>query len=286
MSCTLHITANIKQTILNQAFTLAQNIEDDLSVYKPNSFVSQINAQAGITAITLPDLYVPLFIQAKEIAQKTEGLFDPTIGILTQKSYSFGKSTAKVPSKTTLQKRQKLVNYQDLIINKNSIYLQKKGMVLDLGGIAKGFAVSQIMQFLQHSNATKVLVNLGGEIQTLGKEYTIGINHPRENKLITTLKSSKALTSISTSGDYERYISDPKHHHILNSRSGESSKWASSLTLIALGDRISELDAYATALFNVDIETCDIIPNEVGIYHIDREIATTILNSSYLNIKI
>jgi thiamine biosynthesis lipoprotein len=159
-----------------------------------------------------------------------------------------------------------------LIVDESGVFLKERGMILDLGGIAKGFAVSQMMQHLQKKGATKALINLGGEILCIGKKYTIGIAHPRENRLLTTITTSKEMTSISTSGDYERYIGDISHHHILDSRSGESNHTCASLTLMTKGDRICELDALATALFNTTPKNWSFIDEDIDYLHLSPEL--------------
>jgi len=249
MSTHLLIRANVSKSILLQAYEIAKRFEARYSAYKEDSFLSQINAHAGTKALLCTPEDIALFETSLQASRETEGAFDISIGALSHGAYHFGFSNQTLASKESIKRQKKLVNYQDIILNNQEIFLAKKGMRLDIGGIGKGYVCKLIAHFLQKSGATKILVDVGGEIFTFGKSYNIALKNPFAQGSIATIKTSKSPLSISTSGDYERFI-DSKNHHILDKSSGSSSTYYSSMSIIQNGWNIAFLDAYATALFN------------------------------------
>jgi thiamine biosynthesis lipoprotein len=153
-------------------------------------------------------------------------------------------------------------------------------MRIDLGGIGKGYVSKLIAKFLLDNGAKKILVDVGGEIISIGKSFVVAIKNPFEDKILATIKTSKEPISISTSGDYERFI-DKDNHHIIDTKEGKSNLYYSSMTIIKNSLDIDLLDAYATALFNtpnikplvnkLNISAITIDKdNTISLYHIDK----------------
>jgi len=253
MSTELIIEANLSKKILFEALAIAREFEEKYSAYKESSLLSQINRASGEKSIYASKKELEIFQKAMEIAEISDGLFDPTIGVLTQGSYGFGTQKAKIPSSKELEKKKQLVNYKDILLTEESIFLQKKGMRLDLGGIGKGYVADLLLDFLRSQGATKILLSVGGEIVTLGKVYAIAIKNPFAEGNIGIIRSSKELLSISTSGDYERYIGSKKNHHILDKSSAKQNHFYSSITILKNGSCATELDGIATVAFNSEL---------------------------------
>lgn len=128
----------------------------------------------------------------------------------------------------------------------------KPGMKLDLGGVAKGYAVDRAIDVLLKKGVTQVLVNAGGDIRAIGQSHKgrpwrIGIQHPRQDKMLTVLELKDL--SVATSGDYERFfIKDGvRYHHIIDPRTGYPAKECISVTITA--PTCLEADIVATAVF-------------------------------------
>ena len=181
---------------------------------------------------------------AQDYAVKTNGAFDVTTKPLVD-LWGIGTDHAKVPSPAELAAAQKLVGWQKLELNeeKQAARLQEKGMGVDLGGIAKGFAVDEVRKIYAKYGIANGLINLGGSsLYALGvnKEQTawrIGIRHPRkedaqEKMAVLPLKDA----ALSTSGDYERFFEagGVRYHHILDPRTGRPAQsGAISVTIVA-----------------------------------------------------
>ncbi len=254
MSTELIIEANLSKKILFEALDIAQAFEAKYSAYKEDSLLAKINQNAGIKAVACSRDEIEIFEESLKMAELSGGVFDPTIGVLTQGSYGFGKKEAKIPTQKELTKVKKLVDYRDLSITQNEVYLKKQGMKLDLGGIGKGYIAQKIILFLQKKGATKVLVNVGGEICVVGKEYNIAIQDPYSKQNLAVIKTNKSSLSLSTSGDYERYIGTKKNHHILDRTTAKQNHYYSSVTIVKDGLEGTLLDAVATIVFNAPSE--------------------------------
>ena len=287
MSTEFVIEANVSKKILFEALDLAKEFEAKYSAYKEDSLVSKINNLSGVEGVVCTPKEIEIFQKSLEIAELSKGLFDPTIGALTQGLYGFGKKTAKIPKPQELQNTKKLVNFKNLQISNNEVFLTQKGMKLDLGGIGKGYIADKIINFLQQKGATKALVSAGGEIVTLGKEYHVALKNPFEEGNSGIFITTKSPLSISTSGDYERYIGSKEHHHILHAATAKPNHYYSSLTLIQNGHNATLLDGVTTIAYNSHKESLKKLAQRFGVAIIaitpDKEIYFE--NFSQLDLK-
>ncbi len=273
MSTHMLIRANVSKSVLYEAYAIAKEFEKRYSAYKEDSFLNKINAMAGIEAVSCTDEDIELFSRATSASKETNGAFDITIGALSHGAYHFGFSNQQVASPKIIEKQKELVNYKDMIIDQNTLFLKKQGMRLDLGGVGKGYVAKKIALFLKKKGATKGLINVGGEIISFGKSYTIALQNPFSKESFLYFKTSKEPISISTSGDYERFIGSKEHNHILNKEDGHSCNLYSSMSIIKNGFDIDMLDAYATAMFHHDVESIKRFAKELdfSVILIDKE---------------
>lgn len=249
MSTHILIRANVSKNVLFEAYKIATDFEERYSAYKKESFLSELNAKAHREKLVCKREDIELFKRCIEASELSEGEFDITIGSLSHGAYHFGFLNQKVATPRELESQKEFVNFKFLKVTDESITFQQKGVRLDLGGIGKGYVAKLIASFLRRQGATKLLVDVGGEIISFGKSYTIGIKNPFKDENIAYIKTSKEAISISTSGDYERFI-DSQNSHILNTKSAKSPNNYSSMTVLQNGFDIDMLDAYATAMFN------------------------------------
>jgi len=286
MSTHLLIRANVSKAILHQAHKIATDFERHYSAYKEDSFLNIINNNAGVKPTPFTEEDYALFRTSIEASKQTDGLFDITIGALSHGAYHFGFANEGKASQKQIETQKKLVNYQNITLTHESIYLKNKGMRLDLGGIGKGYAAKRIAHFLAKYGATKILVDVGGEIVTRGKTYTIALKDPFNEGNIAYIKTSKADMSISTSGTYERFI-DEENHHILNTDKGTSPHYYTSMTILQNGWNIDYLDAYATALFNQPPENIRQMADalDIAMITIDNHALTSLYQTQKLDLS-
>lgn len=224
---------------IKKAFDEIERIEGAFSNYKEDSFISKINRGSGMWT-EVPDEVISLIRQAVKFSVLTGGAFDITVGPLVN-LWGFGVvKKHHIPSDKEISDSVLLVGYKDIEIDgeKSSIRI-KKGMLLDIGGIVKGYAVDRAVEVLREAGIKNALVNAGGNIFMLGekkwaKPFKIGIQHPRrEKEIITVLKISDA--ALSTSGDYQNYFVEngKRHNHIFDPRTGQSACLCWSVTIVA-----------------------------------------------------
>ncbi len=265
MSTELLIRANVSKKVLYECLEIAKEFERTYSAYREDSLLSKINQASGLKSVTCSDEELEIFKIALQMAEISKGAFDPTIGALSQGLYGFGTKNPKIPSTSELLKSKSLVDYRCMQIDKNEIYLQNRGMRLDLGAIGKGFVADKIIRHLLSKDATRALVSVGGEICSFGKKYNIAIRDPFSQDNIGVIKSSKKLLSISTSGDYERFIGSKENHHILDNSSAKSNHYYSSVTIIKNGADATTLDGVATVVFNASKDRLKEIAQQFGV---------------------
>ncbi|MBL4936743.1 FAD:protein FMN transferase [Clostridium sp. YIM B02515] len=192
--------------------------------------VWKINQGAGRDYVKVNPDTIKMIQMAVKYSKMSNGAFDITVSPLIN-LWGIGTDKARVPSDQEIKEKLSLVGYDKISIKEadNSVKLEKEGMAIDLGGIAKGFAADEVMKIFKKYNIENALIDLGGSsIYASGKNKTqspwsIGIQHPRLDRsegLLGIVKISDE--ALSTSGDYERFfIKDNKrYHHILNPATG------------------------------------------------------------------
>ncbi|MEE8135841.1 MAG: FAD:protein FMN transferase, partial [Thermodesulfobacteriota bacterium] len=150
---------------VNAAFSKIKELDNLLSDYNPKSEISEINNMAGEKAVKVNPQVIEVLEIAKNIASETGGVFDPTIGALTIGVYKFGRESDDEPNIENIDKAKSLVNYKDLIIEGDSVYLKRKGMMIDLGGIGKGYAVEKAVTVLKERGIKRGVVSLSGDLK-------------------------------------------------------------------------------------------------------------------------
>ncbi len=216
-------------TLIDEAFSKLSELENILSINKKDTLIDEINAHSGVSPVEVDEETYNLIEKSLYYSQLTSGAFDITIGPIV-KLWNIGFANFRVPSQTEIEHTLPLIDYHLVTLNKthHSVYLEKTGMQLDLGGIGKGYAADQVAQLLRQGGVEHAIIDLGGNIYTLGdkpgnKLWTIGIQdpfNPRGESLGTISVANKSLV---TSGIYERYntAEDAKtYHHLLNPSTG------------------------------------------------------------------
>ncbi|MEM7008485.1 MAG: FAD:protein FMN transferase [Thermodesulfobacteriota bacterium] len=238
------------QEDVNTAFNKIKELDNLLSDYNPSSQISLINKNAGITPVNIDPQVKKVLKLSKSIASQTDGAFDPTIGALTIAVYRFGRDDGTEPNIEQIDKAKALVNYKDLILKGDTAYLKRKGMMIDLGGIGKGFAVQSAVDVLKDRGVESGVVSLSGDFKVFGHTAEIAIQNPNNIGAIATFKTANKDLAISTSGSYERYINvdGNVYHHLIIPETGKPGHDFLSLTVV-MDQSAALADAYATALF-------------------------------------
>lgn len=245
---------NVKtEEAVDRALSEIEGIDRIMNFYDPQSEISKINKGAGRQRVISRNM-LTVIPMSQRYNRKTGGAFDITIGPL-MRLWSFNVNP-RVPSEKELRKALSLVDAGGIEISRrgNSVRLRKSGMELDLGGVAKGYAVDRAVAVLRKSGIRRALVTTGSTTIVMGgkpggKPWLIGIKNPRkDDKTIGTLKLKDK--SISTSGDYQQYFmkAGKRYHHIIDPKTGLPARGVQSVTIVTTKS-CTEADILSTAVF-------------------------------------
>jgi len=233
-----------------------RQIDARLSPYKENSDLSKLNRQAAKSAVPLSDELFLLLNKAIDYSRLSDGAFDISFASVGQ-FYDYREQ--QQPQQKTLQTHLPAIDYRSIVIDqeKRTVRFLHPLLKIDLGGIAKGYAVDRGIELLKQQGIVSAIVMAGGDSRILGdrgnQPWLLGIRHPRsKGKLAVKLPLTD--TAFSTSGDYERYFldGDKRIHHIINPSTGQSATGIQSVSVIA-PDGIDS-DALSTTVFVLGIE--------------------------------
>jgi FAD:protein FMN transferase len=242
------------QVCAEQVFDEFNRIEQLMSPYISTSEISQINNKAGDHPVVVSLELFDLLKTSIKFSNLSDGAFDISFASIGFQ-YDYRKKIQ--PDEKHIQQALPSVNYRNIRLVANSVRFSQPGMRIDLGGIAKGYAVDRAIGLLQKCGITSGIVSAGGDSRIIGykdgRPWIIGIQHPR-NKDAYALRIPLSNTAISTSGDYERYFltKDERIHHIINPHTGHSAKNSWSATVI--GPDATTTDALSTTLFVLGAE--------------------------------
>lgn len=251
------ISKEAKIAAIDKAFERIRQIERLMSFYDSRSDVSNINNFADIRPIEVSDDTIKVLKRADEINKITGGAFDITVAPLVE-LWGFGPGGArlKIPAERDIKEALKLVGADNLKIDyaRKTVRFMRRGMKIDLGGIAAGYAVDCAIESLKENGIKNAMVNIGGEVSCIGtsgpgRSWRIGIQHPRVKSELLAMVDIKNK-AISTSGDYENFFFQGKKRisHIINPHTGMPvSDVPASVSIIA-PDCVTA-DALATAVF-------------------------------------
>jgi FAD:protein FMN transferase len=261
MGTTVSITAiaddeDIAREAINKAIRQISEIEERLSYYNGQSELSVLNAQAYKQPVQVSRELYTLVEKSIEFNRLTAGAFDCTVAPMLE-LWREAAETGIKPTESGLREAEEKVGSDKLILNESdtSIRFAREGMRIDLGGIAKGYAIDKAVETMIESGATGGLVDAGGDIRCFGTApegksgWNIGLQNPQtdqaENIILRFVINDTAIT---TSGDYYRFVSldGERINHIFDPVSKTSARQLRSVSVIA-PDALTA-DALSTAV--------------------------------------
>lgn len=240
---------------IDSAFDELDRLGKIFNFFSTDSEVALINRNAGIKPARVSKETLGIIEKALYASENTGGAFDISIGPAAA-LWDFHAKT--IPPGSALKEKLKLVGYKNIIIDRvnSTVFLKKKGMMIDLGGIAKGYAADKAVEILKKSGIRSGIVAVAGDIKTFGTKpggglWRVGINNPRKNNGNKEIFAVVSLTdtAISTSGDYERFfVKDGiRYHHILDPKTGSPSYECRSVSVITKDGAFA--DSFSTGIF-------------------------------------
>ncbi len=261
------------QACIEAAFGQINKIDEMMSYHNPDSEISRLNRSAFENPVKVEPLTYQVIKKAIEFSRLTDGAFDVTVGPLVD-LWSRAGDANTIPTQQQLQEAGSKVGWNKLIIEdgEQTVRFTIDGMRLDLGGIAKGFAIDKAIEVIKDSGGLGALVDIGGDIRCYGKTpkgqkfWLVGLQNPdleSEEQILFTLKLSAG--AVATSGDYQRFVVIGGRHysHIINEKTGGTAEALSGVTIIA--DTATDTDALATAVSVMGAERgIELIENRAG----------------------
>ena len=245
-----------------------KRIEQLLTTYRDDSETNLVNRNAGIAPVKVSDETFYLVIRAQRISAVTQGAFDISYGSVDKKLWNFDINADSLPDKKTALKMVRLINYRNIILDRDNktVFLKEKGMRIGFGGIGKGYGAEMAKQVMVKMGATSGVVNASGDLtawgyQPNGQPWTIGIVDPNaSNKAFSYMNITNM--AVATSGNYEKYImiDGKKYSHTISPKTGLPVTGIKSVTIIAPNAEIA--DAMATPVMIMGIHA--------GLFMIDQ----------------
>jgi len=238
----------------DNAFLVMSLLDEKLSNWKEKSEISLLNrADAGEWIKVSDDLF-EVIASGNELSEKTGGVFDLTVGRLLELWHFYGRNPV-VPEEREIKEALEYVDYRLVSLDKktSSVRLMKKGIKIDLGGIAKGYIMKKGYETLRKEGIKAGLLNCAGDIYVWGGKpgdelWSIAIRNPfNPEKPFAVI--SVTDTAVFTSGDYERSFESNgrKYHHIFDPRTGMSADKCRGVTVI--GKNIDDVNGLSSSLF-------------------------------------
>ncbi|MFH1414411.1 MAG: FAD:protein FMN transferase [Candidatus Omnitrophota bacterium] len=237
----------ITSEAVNQALNRMQEIEIKFNPRDSRSPVFRFNQQG--TPISDPEVLEVVKIALK-VSRDSEGAFDITTFPLTV-LWKVTDKSPDIPGQDQIEEVLSRVGYQHLLLENGVLNKKQDDVSIDLGGIAKGYAVSEAVKVLRNYGVASAVIDAGGDVFVLGrrgrKGWKVGIRDPHKDDILGYLEVEDL--AVMGSGVYERFFvkGEKKYHHIINPKTGYPAEGPSGVTVVYSDPVIA--DAWATAIF-------------------------------------
>ena len=236
-----------------------RRIEKLLTTFNEESETALINRYAGIKPVRVSEETFNIIERSIRISRVTQGAFDITYGSVDKRLWNFDMNLDELPDKITAKKMTRLINYRNILLDRNNltVMLKEKGMRIGFGGIGKGYAADRARQVMRDKGVKSGVVNASGDLVTWGLQpdgqpWSIGIVDPNaKDKIFSSLNITDM--AIATSGNYEKFIlvNGQKYSHTINPKTGLPIRGIKSVTIISKNAEIA--DAMATPVMIMGI---------------------------------
>lgn len=258
MACRFEVTVPLQDeagvVVATDALDQIDQLEDQLSVFRPNSEVSRINEDAATAPLRVTESLFNLLTLCKRLHCETEGAFDITSGPLTR-CWGFLKREGRMPSEGEIEIARRLADCSLMVLDEESrtVSFSKRAMEINLGSVGKGYALERVAARLRPRGRPALLNAGASSIVAVGEGdqnegWSVGLRHPRnKGKRLASLRLKDC--ALSTSGNEEQFfeVAGQRYGHIIDPRSGWPAREVTSVSVITRSGAIS--DALATAFY-------------------------------------
>ncbi|MCX2719233.1 FAD:protein FMN transferase [Lentiprolixibacter aurantiacus] len=239
-----------------------QVVNQSMSTYWPESDISRINR--GDSTIVVDDMFREVFELSKEVHEKTQGYFDPTVGVLVN-AWGFGPGRGMELDSAKVDSLLQYVGFDKVSLTQEGrVRKEDPAIRFDFNAIAKGYAIDRLALMLDNNGIENYLVEVGGEIVARGenkikdKPWVLGIDDPQVEEG-RRLKVALELTdaALASSGNYRKFridsITGEKYVHTIDPKTGFTRN-SKVLSASVIAPACAEADAFATAFMAMDLE--------------------------------
>ena len=243
--------ADLKEA-LDAAFAAMAEVERIADRHLETSELSRINREASRAPVEVSPALFDILVIAEEVSDRSGGAFDVTVAPLVD-MWDF-EGGGRVPNVGEIERVMGVIGHWGIILDreKKTVFFTKAGTKIDLGGVAKGYAVTKAEETLRELGVKHATVNAGGDIgiigDRMGRPWRVGVQNPRNPDGMVAILSLRDIAVV-TSGDYERFFFENgvRYHHILDPKTGFPAGECRSVTVVY--PDAAWADAFATALF-------------------------------------
>lgn len=251
-----HADGQVAERALDAAVADIRSIEDQMSLFRPDSAISELN-RMGVLRKPHPDLLAVLRT-AQQVSRRSGGAFDVTVQPLWR-IFDAAKQQGRLPTPQEIAAARALVDWRGVQVSEEAIRLQRDGMGITLNGIAQGFAADKVKARLRSLGIAHALVD-AGEWATLGQpahagDWTLGVADPRQPQRLITGVALQGRCLATSADDQCSFSPDFTYHHIFDPHTGRSPSELASVSVLApsgvLADALTKvffMAGYAQAL--------------------------------------
>ena len=261
------------QDAFSAAYSKTKLAESILSRFNPDSDISKINNAKAGEKIKVDPLTWRVLLESRRFFQLSNGAFDPSIGAIINVYPWVEKEVPSLPKQATIDTALANSGFDKIQFEREGMYISKttSGVILDLGGIAKGLGVHIFSEALKQAGVENAIVEIGGEISIIGKPeieqkteqiigskhkiWSTGIKNPRGKGIIKKLESEGGV-AIATSGDYEKFflVDGKRYSHILDPKTGYPTSGGIISATVVTKRSCTIADALATSITVLGVE--------------------------------
>lgn len=246
------------EAAIDKVMAEMRRVDELMSTYKPTSQVSLINAQAAEKPVVVDADLFGLLQTALEYSRITEGAFDITYASV---GYMYDFRRHIKPTEKQIAAALPAVNYRHVLLDPkaHSVRFSQPGVRIDLGGIAKGWAVDRGIAILKAAGIQRAMVTAGGDSRIIGDRFgypwMVGIKDPRDRSK-NIIHLPLVDSALSTSGDYERYFEADgvRYHHIISPTTGHSANANGVRSVTIIGPTATQTDGLSKTIFVLGID--------------------------------
>ncbi len=244
------------QPVIDAVLAQMRAVDAQLSPYKSSSELSRVNAAAADEPVAISENFFKLLEKSLYYSRISDGAFDITFASVGR-LYDYRQQRA--PSDADVAEKLPAIDYRlvELDAQARTVHFGHPEVKIDLGGIAKGYAVDRAIGVLREHGVSSAIVTAGGDSRILGDRrgtpWMIGVKHPRKPEAYA-VRVPVQDSAFSTSGDYERFFQDGevRIHHIIDPESGRSASEVVSVSILA--PQAVDSDALSTTVFVLGVK--------------------------------